>query len=389
MHQPLWDKQRTPPLLHTIALLERGLHYARQGTYGEAVRVLTDTLEQLPFDQISLATVIERFIQNCESCWHAQQALNLASKHFAEIDGAQEIQLLALEKLLSSLQKETPDALLSPQTTSPNSTLYTQLASPGDKNALSELSIVCFGHFEVRREGKPIVLCSSRSGQRILRYLVAQPKRCSTSDTLLALLWPEDEPKVAQSKLHIAISALRHSLNHGYACPTGHGYIVCKKHVYSFNPAVTIKTDVDEFMYWYQLGQHTPEEQIALYERACTLYTGPFLTEDVYADWPFLQREQYSQAYLSMCRVLSEHYLKVHAYEDAAKWATAILEEDRCDETAYRQLIQIYVYQGNRSKAVRQYQLCEKVLLKELGVQLSPETVQVFQQFLAQDAVLS
>src|SRR5258708_13611373 len=85
-----------------------------------------------------------------------------------------------------------------------------------DSDFLPALYLTCFGRFEVRRLGQPIPLCSSRSGQSILRYLVVQPGHSATSDAFMALLWPEDEPEVAQPKLHSAISPLRPSLNHAY-----------------------------------------------------------------------------------------------------------------------------------------------------------------------------
>ena len=132
----------------------------------------------------------------------------------------------------------------------------------------------------------------------------------------MALLWPEDDPEVARSKLFIAISSLRRSLNHGYNAEPGHGYIICKNRIYYLNPAVMIETDVDQFLQFYRRGRQTKEDKVALYEMACRLYIGPFLTEDIYADWSFLQREQLSMIYIDMCRTLSYHYMRVKGYED-------------------------------------------------------------------------
>lgn len=233
--------------------------------------------------------------------------------------------------------------------------------------------------------GRPVALCSNRNGQAILRYLVAQPGHSATVDTLMAMLWPEDEQEVAQSKLHIAISALRRSLNEGYTCGPGCGYILCKNRVYRLNPAVVIRTDVDEFLQCHQVGRRANEDTVSLYERACRLYSGPFLPEDMYADWSFLQREQLSQIYLTMCKALTDYYFNHGHYEDAAQWATDILKENRCDEAAHRQLIQIYAAQGRRSEALQQYQRCVRVLREELGLQPLPETVLVFQALLANE----
>jgi DNA-binding SARP family transcriptional activator len=282
---------------------------------------------------------------------------------------------------LKSLQKSKQLPKLPSENTGASESFSPSLSQ--ESTTLPALYITCFGRFEVRRLGKPVVLCSSHNGQNILRYLVVKSEHCATSDKLQALFWPEDEPEVAQNKLHIAISALRRSLNHGYTCKPACGYILYKNRVYHLNPAVVIQTDLDEFLHYYQAGQCTGEERAAFYEKACCLYTGPFLPEDMYADWSFLQREQLNRTYLAMCRVLADHYLHIKHYEDSAKWATAILKENSCDEAAHRQLIQIYAAQGYRSEAIQQYQRCQLLLREELGVQPLPETVLAFQNILS------
>jgi DNA-binding SARP family transcriptional activator len=160
---------------------------------------------------------------------------------------------------------------------------------------------------------------------------------------------------------------------------------VCKNQVYYLNPAVVIRTDVDEFLQCYEAEWQTSEERVALYEKACSLYTSPFLLEDLYADWSSLQREHLNRIYLAMCRVLTSHYLKTKRYEDAAKWATAILKVNHSEEEAHRQLIQIYAAQGRRSEALQQYQRCERLLREELGVAPLPETTHLFQKLLTSE----
>lgn len=235
----------------------------------------------------------------------------------------------------------------------------------------------------VKRLDKPVQLCASRKGQSILRYLVAQSSHSTTIDTLMTLFWGEEEPEVAQSKLHIAMSALRRALNNGYSHEPGMGYITCKNRVYALNPAVVIHTDIDEFELRFHARHPSGQVDIENYEHACQLYTGPFLVEDLYADWSFLRREQLSQMYLTMCSTLVEHYIHNEHYERATKWANAILMENRCEEAAHRQLIHIYMLQGRRSEALQQYQRCERILHEELGVQPLPETKRVLQDVAA------
>ena len=380
-----------------VVFLKRGLEYVQRGYYTEGVAFLAFAREQLAPDQKDLANVLGTFLHQHANYRCAQKALQEVTAHFAEVYAELQAQAAnfatVLPTLIRDLDTQQSFPSPSPQTKDRQEPLslcllpqhFQELPSltlqldKKDGSLLPELSINCFGRFEVRRLNQSIVLCSNRNGQSILRYLVAQPGHRATIDTLMAMLWPEDEPEVAQPKLHIAISALRRSLNRGYNCEPGCGYILCKNQIYHLNPEVVIQTDVDEFLQCYQAGRQAGEERTGLYEKACRLYAGPFLTEDMYADWSFLQREQLRQAYLAMCGVLAEHYLAINRYEDAAKWATAILKENRCEEAAHRQLIRIYAAQGRRSEALQQYQRCERVLREELGVQPLPETVHAIQ----------
>jgi len=373
-----------PSLIFT---LERGLNYMRQERYVEGTALLALACEQLSPDRVYLSAALNAFIQGHTLYRQAQQALHDASQRFAEALTSQQTRLAALHNLLAALieDKESASQPHTGVAAHPLKDLQQdQVPEPSvDSQFLAALYITCFGHFEVRRSGRPVALCSNRSGQSILRFLVTRQQHCATSDMLQALLWPDDSSEVALNKLHMAISALRRSLNHGYSCEPGCGYIVCKNRIYYLNPAVVIRTDVDEFLHYYQAGQQANEERIALYERACHFYMGPFLSEDIYADWSSLQREELSRMYLTMCKVLAEHYMQRKQYEDAAQWTTAMLKENRCDEAAHQQLMQIYAVQGRRSEALQQYQRCKLILHEELGIQPLPETVLLFQTLLA------
>lgn len=397
-------------------LLESGFLCVRQGRYNEGLAFFALARERLSPNQAQLAHALDALAQSHVSCVRMQEELLQASRHFAKADAEQQMKIAALELLLSTLPKETKrvsshiDGLQqhakgqrllrilrpSPGDISTDQSLgqlpsesvnadrdnQSLLLSPIDSPAFPGLYITCFGHFEVKRLDKPVVLCSNRHGQTILRYLVAQTEHCATSDTLMTLLWPEDEPEVAQPRLHTSICALRRSLNANYAGKPGGGYIMCKNRTYCLNSTIPIQTDVDQFLHYYRVGRQSHEESITLYEKACSLYTGPYLTEDKYADWSSLQREHLCRLYIDMCRILSEHYLKAKRYEEAEQWANALLKENQCDELAYRQLIQIYAAQGYRSEAFQQYQRCERILREELAVPPMPETVHLMQMLL-------
>lgn len=402
----------------TIAyFLRQGLEHIQQGRDAEGIALLTLCREQLAEEQTHLASVIDTFIERSAEYRSAWQALQKASLRFAEERRVYQSHIALLSTMLPKLlldidptftvaasqheranmpspshkeqvparMEQAPVAHTSASELTATSPTQTAPCVNNTQAHLRELSVTCFGQFTVRRGGELIAPCPSRKGQNILRYLLAQAGYSATTDVLMTTFWPEDEPEVAQSKMHIAISVLRRTLNRGCLCKPGAGYILCRNRVYSFDPQVVIHSDVDEFVRQFQIGQQREQERITAFECACKLYTGPFLVEDLYADWSFLRREQLSQMYLSMCNVLTEHRLQVGQYEDATKWANAMLKENRCSEIAYQHLISIYALQGRRSEALQQYHRCEHVLKDEMGAQPLPETKHIIQMMLLTD----
>jgi DNA-binding SARP family transcriptional activator len=198
----------------------------------------------------------------------------------------------------------------------------------------------------------------------------------------MALFWPEDCAEVALRKLQVTVSILRRSLQ--TEDDLRGGYILCKQGVYQLNPAVAWHSDVEEFLALYDAGGKASGKAAAsYYERACSLYTRPFLMEDLYADWSFPRREQLRQIRREMCSALATHYLEIRSYEQASRWGALIIEENRCDEAAYQQLMHIYALEGRRNDALQMYQRCQQVLLQELGMQPMPETVALYQAIIS------
>jgi DNA-binding SARP family transcriptional activator len=241
-------------------------------------------------------------------------------------------------------------------------------------------SATCLRPFAVEIGNKPVELCSNRNGQAILRYLVAQPNHSATTDILMDILWPEDEADVSSRKLQVTMSFLRRSLNNSHERAPNDGYILYKQHAYQLNPSILLHIDVDEFLALYHAGNRADgESAIGYYERACHIYSRPFLVEDIYADWSFIRREQLRRIHIDMCTALAEHYLAAHIYSKAAHWASVIIGENRCDEVAYRLLMKAYALDGRRGDALRQFQHCQEVMRAELGMQPVSETKALYQ----------
>jgi DNA-binding SARP family transcriptional activator len=249
------------------------------------------------------------------------------------------------------------------------------------------LRISCFGRFEVFRVGERVKPCHNRNGQTILRYLTARPLHRESSDLLMDVFWPDDSPDVARHKLHCAMSALRVSLNGEHFAHKSAGFLLHEDGAYGLASDAGIELDVDRFLDGYSDGQRAAgAAAISHYESACQLYKRPFLPEDMYTDWSTARRDQITQVYVTMCSAIADHNCATGNFAAAADWALRILDENACDERAYRQLIGALAGQGRRSEAMRQYRRCESVLGEELGVQPMLETRALFDSIVRGDA---
>jgi DNA-binding SARP family transcriptional activator len=110
------------------------------------------------------------------------------------------------------------------------------------------------------------------------------------------------------------------------------------------------------------------------------LYQGDFLEEDLYEDWPKVQREHIRAAYLDIADRLSEYYIQQGEHTAAIALCQKTLVRDNCHEEAHRRLMRCYLAQGQRHLAVRQYQTCTQALREELDLTPSEETVELYQR---------
>jgi DNA-binding SARP family transcriptional activator len=361
--------------------IEQGLRCAMQSHFADATAHFLKVRTHISHAQTRFAVIIDAFLSSHTRYWAAQQALHTASQSFVVAHAEQLARLDELRQLvaegpyqLAPTAQKVDAGGRGPQ-------------HPADRQAISAqpdlpaLRVTCFGRFAVRRHGMLVPPCQNRNSQAILRYLVAQAQHCAPMEVLMELFWPDDAPDVARHKLHVAVSSLRRMLNAQNIQQKGTGYLVYDNGMYALNPAAHIHTDVDDFVATYQAGRYAAHQQaIENYEAACRLYTGPFLVEDLYADWSQIRREQLVQMYLTMCARLVEDCLASERYDAAIDWGGRILSENRCDEVIYRQLMFAYAATGRRAEALRQFQRCKRSLSEEMGIEPAPETIELLQR---------
>ena len=201
--------------------------------------------------------------------------------------------------------------------------------------------------------------------RKILRALVAllalAPPAGWPRDELTNLLWGERDTEQARASLRQALAELRRIL--------GSSSLSTDRETAVFEPLV-VSIDVVEFTKLSKAEEL--EEAAALYRGE--LLEGVSLPGGAFADWLLVERTRYND----IAANLLSRLLASQSGKAAISTALRLLQVDSCREEIHRALMQLYFEQGNRSMALRQYQICRDSLQRELGVKPDPETEQLY-----------
>lgn len=240
---------------------------------------------------------------------------------------------------------------------------------------MGRLSLSLFGGFRGRMgSGRPLVL-PRRKAEALLAYLALRPAQAQSRDAIVALLWGDVPAEQGRQSLRQTLFDLRQKLT-----ATHPPVLIVERATIALNPHAV---EVDVVIFERLVAEGTPE---AL-DRAVSLYEGELLTgfrlnEPPFEEWLRAQRERLRELALDACRKLLTHQTGRGAVEPAIQTAMRLLALDPLQETVHRTLMRLYVEQGRRAAALRQYQACVDELQRELGVDPEPETRQLYQELL-------
>jgi DNA-binding SARP family transcriptional activator len=224
------------------------------------------------------------------------------------------------------------------------------------------LEVRLFGPFELRSDGTPVTLTSSRA-QSLLAYLALRPGTPQRRDKVAFLLWPDSTDGQARTNLRHVLHTLRGAI------PDAQGHLEATAQTLSLHDVTADVTAFDEAL-----------AEGAL-RRAADLYAGDLL-DGWYDDWLAADREAYRRR---MTAALAQLVPLLEAGGDldaAVAYAERAVALDRVAEAPYRSLMRLHDAQGDRARAVRVYHQCVATLEDELGVQPSEETRALYEALL-------
>jgi DNA-binding SARP family transcriptional activator len=242
------------------------------------------------------------------------------------------------------------------------------------------MRVLFLGNFQVVIRDQIVDEWPSKKGKSIFAYLSYHSNRRICRDVLMDVFWPKSMRESARNSLNVAIHGLRKRFQQ---FDPEKEYIVFSNESYFINPELDIWTDVNEFGDLWMKAQGVERSQgleaaAALYDQVASVYSGDFMSDELYEDWSTLERENLKEIFLVALEKISESRFDSGNLAEAISLCKAILERDNCREEIYRRLMCSYQKGGRREKALCVYRQCIRALKDELDAEPSAATTELY-----------
>lgn len=212
---------------------------------------------------------------------------------------------------------------------------------------------------------------NQRAGQ-LLKYLACERHRIVPTEEIAEAIWPNPHPMTPNTVRHF-IHALREKLEPERPKHDRSSLVLAHRGGYRLD-GDRVWVDADEFESGVRAGLAAFAEgetgaATQKLEHALSLYRGHFLADEPYAEWALNERERLRSLAESSLRALAE--LSADDIGAATGYLEWLAEMLPFDSEIHRRLLELWVEQGYRSKAVRHYHAFQLRLLREFGEQPS------------------
>ncbi len=267
------------------------------------------------------------------------------------------------------------------------------LRGEGDKaehpSAGARLRIFTFGRFGLSAgsQGLKVEKWQRRQALAVLKLLVVNLGRAVPREILIDVLWPEADEQAGWERLKVVICSLRRQLR-----AAG----IAEEIVETLDKAYGLRREavwVDSEAYEACIAEGGAERDrrrldgaLDHFRAARRLYRGPYMAENIHADWCAEERERLREIHLEMLTDMAECHAELGQHADAAAVCRAILVDDPCREGIHRALMEYLVCLGHTDSARAQYHRCRRILAVELAVEPMPETLALYRRIVAGEA---
>jgi DNA-binding SARP family transcriptional activator len=243
---------------------------------------------------------------------------------------------------------------------------------------MSTIRLDMLGDFQMHSASGELISLSAKKSQALVAYLGVKPSQLASREKIANLLWSSTGPEQARQSLRQLLSSLRKEL---LQISPKQRVLVEESDFLRLDPAA-VTSDVSEFESLVAAGA---EEALT---GAAHLYRGDFLDgfgidEERFDQWLLAERDRLHRMALRGHAQLMDIQTRRGAVDEAIGTAQRSLRIDVLQEPVHRGLMRLFMQSGDLVNALQQYEICAKVLKRELRIDPDPET-RALQQQIAQ-----
>lgn len=240
------------------------------------------------------------------------------------------------------------------------------------------LRITTFGYFAIHADGVPIHGQLGRQARELAAFLFTRPNQTLRREALLAQFWPYSQEHQARQALNNAIWGLRRAFRQ-VETKLGRHLICSVGDELSFSSDACVSIDVCRFgdvieAAWKRDVERNPcmsDPDRCRLADALTCYNGSFLA-GYDSDWVLPLRTRFETLFCRGQIMLMRESARSGDLEEAISCARSVLEADPFRENTQCDLMRLYILNGQRAAAIRQYNLLHDLLRQEFAVEPMP-----------------
>ncbi len=241
----------------------------------------------------------------------------------------------------------------------------------------SRLALYFLGSPELYLDSEPIS-ARRRKAIALLAYLAIERGQ-HRRESLSTLLWPDYDQSKAFTNLRHTLWEIQQSIGDSWLTSNREKIGLKEKDVW---------LDLRQFesLLAQSRAQHDASLRVPLLVEATKLYRNHFMMgfslKDApnFNEWAFAESEELRGQLAGALISLSEDYCALGQAEKAIPYVRRLITLDPLNESSHRRLMNVYLQAGQPSAALKQYQICEEILRKELNLNPQPETFALYKQ---------
>lgn len=216
----------------------------------------------------------------------------------------------------------------------------------------------------------------SNKVRALLTYLVTEMDRPHNREVLAEMLWPESPAVTGLAKLRYTLANLRKVIGDDDANPH---YLLVSRENLQFDSLSNYELDA------YQFTNLLDTKDVEKLKQGIALYQGDFLSgfpsieSNMFEEWLVLKREHFKELAIGALQLIADYHEHRGEYQQAMPFTRRQTELEPWLEEAHQQLMRLLALDGQRSAALAQYEICRRLLMSELDVEPSNETIELYE----------